>query len=394
MPGDTDINWPRILLIYALGVIAAMAVSQAVPVIGLIARDLHPHSQAQAGLIISLPSLVVALGALLVGWLVDRIGAKPLLITGAIILIVGDVLASQSTNLNGLLASRAVEGVGYVGMAVAAVAMLTRSTSGTKRIWSLALWSSFVPMSFVVPFLTAGPILAAGNWRLAFISHAAMLAVLTLIGAFALPKGNLAGAEGARSAGVLSVLRSPWPYVLGISFGAAACLQSGIVATLDSFWPAHYGPAAVSVDGYSAIAMLTNIAGCLLVGRLISLKLPVWGIGVGGSLLAGAGALLMLLAPLSYMQSVVTCWVFTFGCGLLVGMWVLLPRVSPSPSATGATSGLVTQLTLLGVMLGSPLAFATIFAPTPGPVVIFVLGSLLVGLIALPVWLGKVGRRA
>jgi predicted MFS family arabinose efflux permease len=390
MSSETDISWPRIILIYALGVFAAMAVSQAVPIIGLIAGELHPQSQAQAGLIISLPSLVVALGALLVGWIVDRTGAKPILIIGAIILAAGDIAASMAGSIQSLLTARVIEGLGYVGMAVAAVTLLSRTTSGNRRIWSLALWSSFVPMSFVVPFLTSGPIFAAHNWRLAFEYHAVALLLLTLLGAFALPRGLLKG-EGARSKGLGLVLKSPWPWILGISFGAAACIQSGIVATLNSYWPAHFHQDATNVPLNSAIGMVVNIIGCLLVGRLISFKIPVWFIGIAGSVIAAVAALAMFLAPLSYSTEVVVFWIFTFGCGLLVGLWVLLPRVAPSPAATGATSGLVTSLTLLGVLVGSPAAFSVVFAPVATPIIIFVVGSIVVGLIALPIWLGRTG---
>ena len=77
----------------------------------------------------------------------------------------------------------------------------------------------------------------------------------------------------------------------------------------------------------------------------------------------------------------------TFGSGLLVGMWTLLPQVSPGPECTGATSGLVTQITLLGVLVGSPAAFAAEAASSPGPILIFIGVSLVVGLSALPIWL-------
>lgn len=53
----------------------------------------------------------------------------------------------------------------------------------------------------------------------------------------------------------------------------------------------------------------------------------------------------------------VSC-VFFFGAGIIVGLWALLPRVSPSPQSVGATSGMVTQLTLWGVLFGPPAAFA------------------------------------
>ena len=63
MDPSSESNWPKIFLIYAIGVLAAMSVSQAVPVVGMIAREVHPTDPSQLGLIISLPSLVVAIGA-------------------------------------------------------------------------------------------------------------------------------------------------------------------------------------------------------------------------------------------------------------------------------------------------------------------------------------------
>ena len=49
---------------------------------------------------------------------------------------------------------------------------------------------------------------------------------------------------------------------------------------------------------------------------------------------------------------------FFFGAGVIVGLWALLPIVAPSRQSLGATSGLVTQLTLWGVLFGPPAAFA------------------------------------
>lgn len=387
-----EINWPRILLIYAIGVFAAMAVSQVVPVIGLIARTFHPANQSAVGLVISLPSLIVALGALATGWLVDKFSAKPILLIGAAILLVGDIAAAYAPSFNGLLAARIIEGIGYVGVAVAAVTMISRATSGTRRTWSLALWSSFVPMSFIVPFLVTPLIFAAGDWRLAFTGHAVVLLILAILAFVTLPSGALIGQMGARSANLGQVLRSPWPYLLGISFGAAACVQSGVVASISSYWAAHYRFADPNVNLFNAIAMVANIVGCLLVGRFISAGVPVWIIGIAGTILAAVAGLAIFETPIPFMTAVIASWVFTFGCGLLVGMWTLLPRVAPSPAATGATSGLVTQFTLLGVLVGSPLAFATEFAPSPLPVALFILLSLAVGLVAFPIWRGAPRR--
>jgi MFS transporter, DHA1 family, inner membrane transport protein len=48
---------------------------------------------------------------------------------------------------------------------------------------------------------------------------------------------------------------------------------------------------------------------------------------------------------------------FFLASGLIAGLWALLPHVAPA-RALGAASGLVTQITLLGVLFGPPAAFA------------------------------------
>jgi len=71
---------------------------------------------------------------------------------------------------------------------------------------------------------------------------------------------------------------------------------------------------------------------------------------------------------------------------MLVGLWALLPRVAPSAQTLGATSGLITQVTLVGVLFGPP---AALFSLSQGPYgfLVFVAVSLAGSLIGLPIWL-------
>ena len=123
----------RILVTYALGVMAAMTVSEAVTELGAIARDFHITGHGQVGLVMSLPSLMVALGALLAGYTVDRIGDRVVLLIGAIIIVSGDLLVIAAPTFKLLLICRAITGVGYVLTAVAAVTLLIRITTARWR---------------------------------------------------------------------------------------------------------------------------------------------------------------------------------------------------------------------------------------------------------------------
>jgi len=348
-------SWPSIFLIYAIGVLGATTISQVIPVIGDLARIFR--AGPQIGWVISLPSALVAIGALLTGWIVDRIGDKPVLLAGSTIAVLGDIGAALATSFPMLLAMRVVEGVGYVGIAVAAITMMIRVTQGPRRNLALTLWSSFIPMSFALPFLVAGPLSQPGRWQWAFFGHAIALGGLLVVGVWQLPAR---GSEPviSRTAGLASVLRTPGPYVLGLSFACAAFVQTGIVSTLPHVLAGRYGVGIAEASSVGTAGMLLNILGCLSVGPLLNRGVRPLAIAAGGVCFTiTAGVALGLSLPGFGAAAAIAC-AFFFGAGVIVGLWALLPLVAPSRQSLGATSGLVTQLTLWGVLFGPPAAFA------------------------------------
>ena len=379
-------RWPQLLLIYLLGVFAVAVISVAVPEVGGIARELHPQSPALIGLVISMPALVAALGALLIGSLVDKVGDRRVLIAGGFILIAGDIGVVLSHTVPVLLEWRVVGGVGYVCMAVAAVTMMTRLTTGPQRTVALTLWSTVIPASFIVAFIGGGMLLAPGAWRPAFGSHAAITGILLVFGMLFLPARKVGEAVFARTAGVGVVLRSFWPYVLGLSFAANAALQTGVIASLPQMLAKSIGASEGQVHSFNVLAMVINIVGALSVGAMLNKGIRPLTVGVAGVLLCGLACLGLTLMPTGFADAMAMNCVFMLGCGMLVGLWALLPVVAPSPQTLGATSGLITQITLVGVLFGPP---AALFALSKGPFgfLVFAATALAASLIGLPVWL-------
>jgi predicted MFS family arabinose efflux permease len=377
----------KIAIIFGLGVMAAMTVSEAVTELTAIASEFHPENRSLIGLIMSLPSLVVAVGALLAGFIVDRKGDRPVLLTGAATAVIGDLCVIAAPSLHLLLAARLLTGIGYVLTAVASITLLMRITEGKQRTMALALWSTAVPVSFILPFLTAGIAVQLGTWRAAFATHGLITAALFLLAIFSIPRSGAHSVQPSRTSGLSAVLRTPWPYLLGISFAANAFLLTGIIATLGPYLTTHYGISELVVERWNAGAMVANMTGCLLVGRSLNRGVPAYAIGICGILLSGAAGTLIFGAQIGLRGSIAASWVFTFGCGLLVGMWALVPRCAPSPTSMGATSGLVTQLTLIGVVLGAPLAFGAQAASSPAPMVTLIIAATLICVVSgVPVW--------
>nr|WP_310617818.1 MFS transporter [Pantoea cypripedii] len=384
----------RILVAYALGVMAAMTVSEAVTELGSIAKEFQVFEHSQIGLIMSLPSLMVALGALLAGYLVDRIGDRVVLLAGAVVIVAGDICVVAAPAFNLLLAGRIITGIGYVLTAVAAVTLLIRITTGKQRNMAMALWSTFVPASFLLPFLSAGLAEHFGSWRAAFVAHSALTLALAFVATVSLPRRTAEEkAQFSRTRGLRAVLRSPLIYLLGISFGADAFLQTGIISTLAPYLAKRYSVPVLEVAHWNVVAMVCNGIGCLMVGAMLNRGVRAAAIGVVGLILTGAPALAIYTLPLGFMVSIAASWVFMFGSGLLVGMWALAPVVAPSRESIGATSGLITQLTLVGVFLGPPLFIAAQSSEDPQSLALLVIAGLVVCLAGLPIWLRDVQRQ-
>ncbi len=351
------LSWGAILLIYAIGVLGATSISQAIPVAGDMAR-FYNLGPSQGGWIISMPSAVVALGAISMGWLVDRLGDKRILLIGCAILALGDIGVAFAQSAGVLYAMRIVEGIGYVGISVAAVAMITRATEGKRRTSALTLWSSFVPMSFIAPLLIATQVAGSDRWPWAFLGHGIVLALLALVALAVLPADGRGRGKATRTSGIGAVLRSRAPYLLGLAFACGAFLQTGVASTLPHMLPDRFAVSAGFAASVVTIGMILNLIGCLAVGPMLNRGAGPFRVACLGVALTAAGGVAMYGPEVSVTLVFAAACVFFLGSGVVVGLWALLPKVAPNPAAIGATSGLVTQLVLWGVLFGPPGAFA------------------------------------
>lgn len=377
--------WARIVLIFLIGVVGMMVVSAALPALGGISREYRPPSPATIGWVMSIPALAAALTSLPVGGLVDRLGDKFIMLLGGFLVLLGDCGVISAADMNILLMWRTAAGLGYVCMVVAAVTMISRLTSGRTRTAALALWSTVIPASFVVASLYGATYGHSTEWRTIFVMHAISVAVLILLAAFCLQGPDAGAKKPSRLNGIGQVLRSPWPYALGASFAAAAFLQTGFVATLPRLLAVGVGASEAQVHSFNALAMLCNMVGAFAFGLLYNRGLKPRHMGISAVLLCAVAGLGLVLSPVSLSAAIVMNCGLMFGLGILVGMWALLPIVTPTPATTGATSGLITQITLLGVLFGPPAAFNALHAG-PTMMLVFLGTALLACMVGWPIW--------
>ncbi|MBD2022005.1 MFS transporter [Leptolyngbya sp. FACHB-36] len=135
-----------------------------------------PNADYLVRLALTLPALFIALGAPVVGVLIDRLGRKPLLI--AVLLLYGIAGSSGFVldSLGMILIGRALLGISVAGIMTTSITLIADYYEGPTRAQFLGLQAGFMGLGGVV-FLTAGGFLADVNWRLPFLIYLVALAL-------------------------------------------------------------------------------------------------------------------------------------------------------------------------------------------------------------------------
>jgi DHA1 family bicyclomycin/chloramphenicol resistance-like MFS transporter len=175
MPPDPKTAISRVELIALLAMLmatVAFSIDAMLPVLPGIADALSPDAPNRAQLVIATFVVGMGLGTLIAGPLSDAYGRRPIAVAGAVIYIVGALLAAIAPTLEMMLAARTLQGLGAAGPRIVALALTRDLFSGRE----MARIVSFVMIVFtLVPVIapTMGAAIAwAFGWRAIFVSFA------------------------------------------------------------------------------------------------------------------------------------------------------------------------------------------------------------------------------
>ncbi|HEV7372428.1 MFS transporter [Arenibaculum sp.] len=341
-------DWREIWALYAAGVTAAYQFGKVAVVAGELRAELG-LTLAGIGWAVSLVNLLgVGLGAAAGAW-ADRIGTRRALVLGLAATALAGAAQAAAPDAALLLAARAVEGLGYLVVVVAAPTLIARRAADGDRVAALALWATFVPVGFALANALSGLLAGPLGWRGLFLLDAALPA--------AAAAGVLLAVAGTPPAAVrvpgTAIYREPGPVWLGLGF---CCYTLGLQAFL-AFLPVRLVEAegldlavAGTVAGSAAAA---SVAGTVAAGALMArgLGLPALAAaGLLGSALASAAVHLPAGAPAAVVGAVA----FMIMAGLVPAVvFAGLPRVA-APAAIGPANGLIVQTGNLGSLLGPP----------------------------------------
>jgi MFS family permease len=184
---DSILTKITLLLISTLTVMSGATIAPSLPAMGEYFADV-PNADYLVRLALTLPALLIALGAPVVGVMIDRLGRKPLLLVALILYGLAGSSGLVLNSLNLILVGRVLLGISVAGIMTTATTLIADYYVGNARAQFLGLQASFMGLGGVI-FLSLGGFLADLNWRFPFAIYLFSLILFGLALVF-LPEPN------------------------------------------------------------------------------------------------------------------------------------------------------------------------------------------------------------
>ncbi len=197
-----------------------------------IERDLHA---TMAGLqwIMDAYTLVVASLLMLAGSVSDRYGRRKIFQIGLCLFTCGSLLCSLAPSIGGLIAFRALQGLGASMLNPVALSIIANAFSEPKdRARAIGIWGAVAGLSFAVGPLLGGALTQSVGWRAIFWVNVPIGIAAFILAAKFVPESKAARARALDPVGQLLVLFGLASLTYGVIEGPHAGWDSGLIVGL------------------------------------------------------------------------------------------------------------------------------------------------------------------
>jgi MFS family permease len=287
------------------------------------------------------------------GYLLDRLGRRPLMITGLAVIAASDIASALTSAYGVFLGIRGVAGVGWAMFATVATTVMVDRGERRGRAISRLLMAE-----------TGGVLLGSigGGWLYAgvgatspfFFEATCMMVAAMAAGWLNLPsppRNARSAADADHGHRLRTVIRVPGVRLMSITNASLVAVQTGVIVFLFPLYLLERGQLVPEVVGYM---VGVNVVGRLLalwrVGRLPDRgnRAPVLGLGLLGYAVALASLPLVthavLLVILSLMLGV--------GAGFVAGLPTAIIGDRVAPELHGIAVGWLRTLADAGMIIG------------------------------------------
>lgn len=355
-----ETGWPRVALLMLCGVLAATQIGKLPPAMSGL-REHFGASLVQLGWISSVFNLLAALAALATGLAADRVGRRAMLKLGLLALGLGALIGAGSPGMGGLLLSRVIEGLGFVGIVVAAPALMREAAGLSHQRLVLGLWSSYMALGMTAMLLVAPWLIAWLGWRGGWWIGALGAALLSLVVWRVFPGSGRTSAPPQAASGLWRGLRAATPWLLAGCFAIYTLQWMAMMVWLPTFLQDEFqlglGQATVLVAGVIA----ANAPGNWLGGYLSQRGLAPARLILCAGLVMGVSGWAAFATALDPAWRLALCVLFSFVGGVLpAAIYASVPAVAARQQNFASVNGLVVQASNIGALTGPPLVAAVV----------------------------------
>ena len=334
-------NWRAVWVVFAGGLAAGAYMTKVPPALPAMRADLG-LTLIESGWVQTMLYTIGAFAGVFFGTIADRFGPKRIAILGLLLMVAGGLLGAAAPGYALLLASRFLEGVGFMLFVVSAAPLIAAATEPADRATAFSIWSSYMPTGGTLALLLAPVALGSFGWRSLWVVLAAYAALCAVLLARSVPHARFGGGIGSLRLLVESVLR-PGSLALCLGFICYVGQWNSLMTWLPTYVVEERGAAQSTAALLLAAYVAINIFGNQLGGVLLRAGMPRWAVMAGGAAamgLTGAG----LLSGLPDAVRIASALAFSVLGGVIpAAVFSGTPVHAKTPQHIGTTNGMVTQ---------------------------------------------------
>jgi predicted MFS family arabinose efflux permease len=355
--------WGLIFILFGAGILSAFQVGKVPPVLSDMRADLG-ISLFDAGWLLSVFTFTGLLMGTFTGAIADAVGHRRLMLAGLVLQAAGSLLGSFALSYPGLLATRILEGTGFLAVIISTPTLIFQVVKPKDLKLALSIWTCYVPLGVSLMMVLLPVILMGTDWRGVWQINAAVLSAYTLLlSKKTAPIRFMNPSRGIRFKKILedmvTTLKSPGPLVLSLIFVTYALQWLTVMGFLPTLINEKYGFSKSEASLLTAGMVFVNIFGNLAAGRLLEMGLARFKLIALAGVVMGTSAMVIYLDTHHFFINYSGCLIFSIFGGLIPACVLgAVPAYAPSKNRVATTNGLVVQFGQFGQVIGPPvLAF-------------------------------------
>lgn len=296
------------------------------------------------------------------GYLLDRVGRKPLMVAGLLLMASIDLASAATPVYSAFLGLRGLGGVGWAMFGTVALTTVVAQPGSRRRGRAVSLLLLCETLGLLLGSMAGGVLYASAGIASPFVFEAACMVVAAVAVAWpatpALARRPAARVARGDRALLRSVLAVPGVRVMSLASGALISIQTGIMVFLFPLYLAEQAQLGAEAVGY--LVSLT------VLGRFVALW---WGGGLSDRwgrtavLVPGLLGYATLLGCLGFISRPVTLALWSLLVGAAAGVVAAIPAAvigdqAPAP-LQGLAIGWLRTVTDTGMIAG-PLVFGAL----------------------------------